>query len=302
MNRPSFSLLFLLFCILATVRATSSDALLATCLDGDNNTDTSCNFQDIETASTDFFITTWQTTSAGESITITINPDIGNAVVDYDIDWGDGSANFNVLGSISHTFASKGEYTISIQGDFPGIQVNQPSGNADKLLSIDQWGSIQWTTMDNAFTDAEFMKLLATDRPNLKLATNTSGMFWDCANFNTDINHWDVGFITDMGGMFAGTTNFNKPLSDWNVGKVTCMSGMFAGANSFNQTLNSWDVDNVTDMSFMFTSASSFNQPLDNWDVDNVTDMSFMFQQASSFNQTLNSWDCLLYTSPSPRD
>jgi len=44
----------------------------------------------------DAFITTWQTTTSNEPITITVSGDIGGAIVKYDIDWGDGQMDVDV--------------------------------------------------------------------------------------------------------------------------------------------------------------------------------------------------------------
>ena len=197
------------------------------------------------------FVTQWQTTSNGESITITINPNASGSVK-YDIDWGDGSPpQISVTTSVSHTYAVAGKYDVKISGDFPGIQVNIPASNASKLLLVKQWGSIQWTTMRDAFSDASKMVISATDAPDLSKVTNTGRMFEGCTELNSDINHWDMSNVTTAFEMFANCSTYNQPLNNWDVSIVTDMNEMFRNASSFDQSLGDWEIFVVGEMSDM---------------------------------------------------
>ena len=92
------------------------------------------------------FITTWETTTAGDSITIPT----ASGVYDYTIDWGDGTIETNQTGNATHTYALAGIHTISISGVFPRIKFNNGI-DKDKILTIEQWGSIAWTSFVDAF-------------------------------------------------------------------------------------------------------------------------------------------------------
>lgn len=231
------------------------------------------------------FITTWEI-SGNLTVNILISNDANNFSYDYTIDFGDGTVQSNVTGSITHQYLNPGIYTITISGSFPKFSTAMPNN----LLSIEQWGDIIWQDMTSAFYNCNNLIINATDAPNLTQVTSLSRMFNSCDNFDSSINHWDVSNITDMSLMFA-TTYFNQPLNNWDVSNVTNMQGMFAGCHFFNQSLESWNVSSVINMNSMFTSCTSFNQPLDNWDVSNVTDMKKMFQYTDEFNQPLNNWD-----------
>ena len=161
-----------------------------------------------------------------------------------------------------------------------------------RLLRVEQFGTVQWQTMQNAFYGCKNMQFASgIDTPDLSKVTNMSNMFSGCTSFNQPLNSWDVSKVTSMGSMFYGCTSFNQPLNSWDVSKVTYMSRMFSGCISFNQPLNSWDVSKVTYMSRMFSGCTSFNQPLNSWDVSKVTDMIEMFSDCTSFNQPLNNWN-----------
>ncbi|MHA7058817.1 BspA family leucine-rich repeat surface protein [Aquimarina sp. M1] len=240
------------------------------------------------------FITTWETTSANESIFI---PTASEQVYNYNVNWGDNSASTGQTGNATHTYAQPGVYTVSITGDFPSIYFNASSisdsatiANAKKIQSIENWGKQFWTSMRRAFFGCENLVGNAKDVPDLSQVRDMSLMFTAAASFNQPIGDWDVSNVTNIGGMFARATSFNQPLEDWDVSKVTDMSFMFSGAQAFNQDIGSWDVSNVTDMNNMFNS-TPFNQDIGSWNVSNVTNMLSMFLGANSFNQNISNWD-----------
>ncbi|QXU51067.1 BspA family leucine-rich repeat surface protein [Chryseobacterium sp. D764] len=180
---------------------------------------------------------------------------------------------------------------------FPIWQIN---GNTDKLLEIEQWGNISWTTMNSAFSLCRLMILTATDSPDLNNVDDASFMFYGTTSFMgaSSMQNWETSKIKNFSFMFSLlfdvspvtiTDQFNPPyLDSWNMSSATNLSYMFGNRTVFNQTLNSWDVSKVTDMSWMFGQCLSFNQRLDNWDTSSLEDMHFMFHVIPVFNQQLN--------------
>jgi len=232
------------------------------------------------------FKSTWQTTSSNESITI---PTTGSGY-NYDVDWGDGTITTGHTGDATHTYASANLYEVSISGDFPRIYFNG-TGDVTKILSIDQWGDQQWTSMESAFKSCSNFNINATDTPDLSLVTSCKAAFSGASILTSGLSGWDVSTVTDMGSMLSGTSLFNDDISNWNVSNVTLMNAMFVGASSFNQDISSWDVSNVTDMKLMFANATSFNQDIGIWNVANLTTVLSMFNGAANFNQDIGSWD-----------
>ena len=230
------------------------------------------------------FVTVWETAFANDTITIPV----GDSTATYLIDWGDGTVE-SVSGGQTHRYADAGNHTVRISGDFERIYLAANADNAAKLQSIEQWGSIEWSSMAGAFQSASSVGYSATDTPDLTGVTDMSNMF-NSSFFNGNISKWDVSSVTDMSWMFA-ISDFDQPLNDWDVSSVTNMSNMFQNAASFNQPLTSWNVSQVTDMSKMFANTFVFNQPLNDWNVASVTDMSNMFAGALVFNQPLTNWD-----------
>uniref|UniRef100_UPI00131F119F BspA family leucine-rich repeat surface protein n=1 Tax=Flagellimonas amoyensis TaxID=2169401 RepID=UPI00131F119F len=235
------------------------------------------------------FITTWKTTVANEEIVI--GTDV-NLTYDYAIDWGDGTVEQVTSGTPkSHTYAVAGTYTVAIKGQFPTIHYLIGNSSVYNLMSIEQWGSIEWESLSSAFEECVEMTYNATDVPDLAKVTDMSGMFIGAAAFNGDISGWDTSNVTDMSYMFAGATAFNGDIGGWDTSSVTSLEGMFSRATAFNQDIGGWDTSSLTTMSDMFRGASSFNQDISSWDTSNVTIMSSMFEGATAFDQNLGNWN-----------
>ena len=267
-------------------------------------------------APSDDFVTTWKTDNPGTSNSTSITiPTNSSYAYSYDVDWdNDGTFDqFGITGDVTHNFGVSGTYTIRIQGSFPSIYFNATL-DSQKILSIDQWGTIAWSSMYHSYQGCTSMEVLATDSPDLSGVTSMEAMFatsavnanlnsWNTTNvtnmnslfalsiFNGDISSWNTSSVTNMGSMFSTNTAFNQDISSWDVSSVTDTSGMFSAASSFNQNIGSWNTSSVTDISGMFGYATSFNQDISGWDVSSVADMTAMFAYASSFNQNIGSWN-----------
>lgn len=206
------------------------------------------------------FITTWQTTTANESITI---PTTGVGY-DFRIDWWDGTTvETNTTGNPSHTYAEPGIHTVQISGNFPRILFNL-EGDKEKILTIEQRGDVEWTSMSDAFRGASNLAVVAIDVPQFNTVSSVdfSNMFMAATNLTGNFNHWDTSKVTNMQSMFYEASSFNQPIGNRDTGNVTNMGGMFNNASSFNQSLSWWDTSKVTNMNSMFNGASSFNQDL----------------------------------------
>lgn len=195
------------------------------------------------------------------------------------------------------TYPTPGTYTIRIGGDFPHIYFNHTFPDRVKLISIDQWGTGKWRSMEQAFAGAINMDVKATDTPNLENTVYMNDMFRNAsslvgagANWN-----WDTSNVTNMAGMFMGASKFNQNIGSWDVSKVAGMGHMFSGATQFNNggsdSIKNWKLDSLTTADYMFENATSFNQPVDSWGMDKAEKLRAMFVNASSFNQSLASWN-----------
>ncbi len=181
------------------------------------------------------FITTWRTTTANESITIpTIATSDGDDYYNYVVHWGDGSSESGKTGDATHTYASAGDYTVSIGGVFPRIYFNH-EGDKSKIRDVTQWGNTAWTSMAGAFQGANNLTMTATDAPDLSGVTNMNFMFSGATSFDQNIGGWNVEAVRYMHSMFSGVTlslaNYASLLVGWNAQNLK--SGVtFHGGNS----------------------------------------------------------------------
>ncbi|NAS14466.1 BspA family leucine-rich repeat surface protein, partial [Poritiphilus flavus] len=248
------------------------------------------------------FVTTWDTTkpgtSDGKSITIpvsgTYDVDLGNDGT-YELLDQNGTLTLDVT-TYKHT---AGEIQLALRnaasgnGSLSRIHFNN-SGDRQKLLSVDQWGSsITWSTMEEAFYGCANLEVKATDAPNLSYVTTMIESFMLCTSLKgtTSFPSWNTTGVTDMSYMFNQASSFNGNISSWETGNVTNMAAMFTGASSFDRNIGSWNTSGVTNMASMFYQASSFNANIGSWNTSNVTTMVSMFYQASSFDEDLGNWD-----------
>jgi surface protein len=236
------------------------------------------------------FITTWQTTSNNQQITI---PTFSEETYNYTVDWGDGATVNNITADATHTFATAGVYEVKISGTFPRIYINSNNAVRSHIKSIEHWGTNSWTSMKRAFAGTSFLKNNATDVPDLSGVTDMSEMFVNSGIGNgtaSNWNSWNTSTIIKMNSLFIGATQFNKNIGNWNTAKVTSMASMFQGAHSFNQDISNWNTSEVTSMAWMFKDALVFNQNIGNWNTSKVKKMDLMFNNARNFNGTINSW------------
>ncbi|MDA9121426.1 BspA family leucine-rich repeat surface protein, partial [Flavobacteriales bacterium] len=132
---------------------------------------------------TDFFITTWQTTTSNESITFPLTAVVG---ANMTINWGDGTIQTGLGNNPGHTYTTAGTYAVSVSGTYDAVYFNN-MGSKDNITSIDQWGTTQWSTMASTFNGCTNLQGTATDSPNLSSVTDMSSMFYNAYSFNQDI-------------------------------------------------------------------------------------------------------------------
>lgn len=269
--------------------------------------------QVVQTTSYVPLITEWTTTIPFDSIEL-MRTNIFAAAVSIDawVDWGDGSAieNFvgtdaSLLNNMSHTYDVAGTYEVKVSGEYP----RPAMGSQDELIEIKQWGTQIWKSLASCFDGANFMNCTATDIPvfdviELNLRSGFTSMFRRTIGFggpfvaNPSFASWNVSGIEEFDNMFR-STSFNQDISSWDMSSATDIGAMFAFCPSFNQDISGWNVSNVTSFSTLFRQATSFNQNLDSWDVSSGNLFISTFQGSNVTLSTLSSWDMSSATSVS---
>jgi hypothetical protein len=238
----------------------------------------------------DHFVTTWKTDNPGDSndTSITI-PMVGGP---YDADW-DNDGIFDETGladSVTHDFGVAGTYTVRIGGSYDSVRFDD-SGDKEKILFVDQWGTQSWSTMAHAFHGCKNLQFTATDTPDFSAVTDMSWMFAYADLADPDTSGWDTSAVTDMSYMFWWAVAADPDTSGWNTSAVSDMTYVFASANSANPDVSSWDTSAVTSLSGMFAFNGTATPNTSNWDTSAVTDMSSVFAYAIVANPDTSGWN-----------
>jgi len=242
------------------------------------------------------FITIWQPNKSATVITDLPSsnstqiyfPGIG---VDYNVYWEEvgntshngtlnnitTSVNSPLLIDFGSSIAINPQYILKVSngsGHFNRIifyNGNNYQGDVEKILTVSQWGNMQWESMNYAFAGCKNIDVTAVDTPNLTNVTELSHMFYNC--------------FTLKGG---------SSFENWNISKVKSMKSMFENASLFNQNIGYWDTSNVIDMSAMFSNTTAFNQNLGNWNLKNLINATNMLNYSGiscgNYSATIVGW------------
>ena len=228
------------------------------------------------------------------SLSFTVNHTTDARAQSYTIEWGDG--NTGDQDSNSHTYASAGDYQITIKGTYDP-QYGTRSNDSGKIISIDQWGDYDhylggYGTGYGAFHHCYSMDVLAEDACIIH-GTSMRNLFShtdSLQNANSSLNLWDTSAITDMSYVFAGGSQFNGDISYWKTDNVTTMESMFQGRHyrgpygQFNGDINTkvrpdgtlaWNTASLENISSMFRYQYAFQGSISNWNTDSLLRMTY---------------------------
>jgi len=218
------------------------------------------------------FISTWQTTTPSETITL---PLVATGNYNFDVDWGDGSSDtitaYNQA-EVTHTYATASTYDVQITGTIEGWQFNN-AGDKGKITNIAAWGPLV-ITANAAFWGCSNLDTTATDAPIFS-TTNLHATFANCSSLTTlDVSTWDVSSVTDFRSTFQSCSSLTTlDVSSWDVSSATNLSYAFANCYSLTTLdVSSWDVSSATNLRSTFQNCSSLTTlDIDLWDINQVT-------------------------------
>jgi surface protein len=285
------------------------------------------------------FITEWVTWYVKDGVNYSVSaanqiklPLISTGNYNFVVDWGDGNTDtittWNQAETL-HTYASEGQYTVTITGTIEGWMFGsgdpQAFGSSDrsKIINIINWGTLTITNIA-AFYGCIRLDSSAIDAPiiNTTSLENTfracrsfdgyvgnwdvsgvqkfgfggqgHGMFRDCIVFNNggvnDMDNWDTSSLNDIQTMFLNCAAFNQDLPSWDVSSCTSLASVFSGCIAFNGDVTTWDVSNITNFVAVFNLCAAFNQDISGWNVSNGQNFYAFMQNCRSFNQDLSGW------------
>jgi surface protein len=258
------------------------------------------------------FVSRW-TATAPQSNTIEL-PYSPSGTYSGTIDWGDGFVSDNAYSARTRTYASPGDYIVTITGQIQGWNFGSfATTYRNNLKEITKWGTLRGSSNSNSnlFFRCQNLRLTGvTDTPILTSITSLDSMFRDCTSITTInlLNNWNVSGVTNMSLLFYSATSFNQNIGNWNTSAVTSTANMFSYASLFNNggssSIGNWNVTNISNMLEMFAFATSFNQNLGSWNLrPNGVSVGNLFLNATSFNNggspSISGWTMSAVTSTS---
>ena len=197
------------------------------------------------------FVSTWRTSSDGESVTL---PLPSGYTYNFTVDWGDGTSPSTVVSyddqNRIHTYSAAGTYTVSMSGTIQAWSFRN-TGDKDKLISIEDLGDVGWLRF--------------------------WGAFWGCRNL-TSVAGGNTSQVVTMANMFNSAVLTDPDTRFWNVSNVGSMINMFAQASAANPDVSKWDTSNLQKTDRMFQNATSATPDISLWNFSLITEMGGMFQ------------------------
>ena len=160
------------------------------------------------------FITTWNMKSG--AFTLLTQTGTYNAT----IDWGDGTSSTHTTGNPTHTYASAGQYQISITGQYNGLRIYNDLTQRSKLIAVNAWGDVGFTSFERAFYGCSNLVSLPNGSiTGAENVTNFALCFLACTSLTAIPNNLLIYCInvTNLNQCFAQCKNLALPTSIFNL-------------------------------------------------------------------------------------
>jgi len=241
-----------------------------------------------------FKITT--TTSPQTFVIPCVNVGTFNATVDY----GDGTGSQTVTAyndsNLTHSFATAGQHTITIDGTFPNIKFQNNAASRVLMDEVVDLGDVGWVTLDQAFRNCTNLTAFNGGTTDTSNVTSMFAMFFECLNLTTlNVSSFNTSSVTNMRYIFTRCSSLTSlDLSKFDTSSATNMLEMFRDCSSLTTLdVSSFNTSSNTNMSYMFYNCSSLTTlDVSNFDTSSVTAIQQMFRACSSLTSLdLSSFD-----------
>ena len=247
-----------------------------------------------------FKITT--TTSPQTFVIPCTNTGTFNATVDY----GDGTGSQTVTAyndsNLTHSFATAGQHTITIDGTFPNVRFYDNTASRVLVDEVVDLGDVNWINLYQAFRDCSNLTAFNAGTTDTSSVPGMYQMFTNCSSLTSlDLSSFDTSSASNMGLMFYNCSNLTSlDVTSFNTSSVNSMQQMFYNCSSLTTLdVTSFNTSNVTSMREMFRGCSNLTTlDLTSFDTSIVTDMVAMFNSCSNLTTLdLSSFDTSSATS-----
>ena len=176
-----------------------------------------------------------------------------NATVDY----GDGTGSQTVTAyndsNLTHSFATAGQYTITIDGTFPSVRFNDNVASREALDEVVDLGDVGWVTFFRGFRECTNLTTFNGGTANTSSVTNMYQVFTGCSSLTTlDLSNFDTSSANNMSYMFRGCSSLtNLDIKHFDISSVTDGTSFLQGANNaltttaYDELLEAWAAQDV---------------------------------------------------------
>jgi len=198
-----------------------------------------------------FKITT--TTSPQTFVIPCVNIGTFNATVDY----GDGTGSQTVTAyndaNLTHSFATAGQHTITIDGTFPNVRFYDDAASRVLIDEVVDLGDVGWVTFYRAFRDCTNLTAFNVGTADTSSITSIQDMFAYCTNLTSlDLSSFDTSNVTNMSYMFLNCQSLtNLDIKHFDISSVTNATSFLQNANNaltttqYNELLEAWAAQEV---------------------------------------------------------
>jgi hypothetical protein len=205
----------------------------------------------------------------------------------YTIDWGDGTVE-ELTGAQTHTYSEAGEYVIRVTGGLTAVTFNN-GGDKLKLLEIQNWGNIEWSTMAFAYWGCVNVNCTATDVAQTSAVTLFSRVFQSCAGL-TIFPRMDFSGSPTLATAFFGC-GFSEVPASVDLSAVTSFSFAFA-SNTALTTFRPTQFTAATSLSAIFDGCTNLStvEPIV---APIATNLSRVFRNTALRNYTIGDFSAI---------
>lgn len=193
------------------------------------------------------FLATVNNSSGGFTLPLVSGP-----TYDFYVNWGDGSAVDHITTwnqtEATHNYPTNGSYQMSITGTMPRWYFNS-GGSKDKIISIDSWGPMVWTSFDSAFLYCTNLASVASDG-NFGSVTSFAYAFWGCSSL-TSFPSVDLPACTTCYGAWANCPALTT-VGAVNAPNSTSYWAAFYGDTSLT-TIGAVNMTSANDIALVFS-------------------------------------------------
>jgi surface protein len=246
------------------------------------------------------FIFKITTTTSPQNFTIPCHNDgTFNATVDY----GDGTGSQTVTAyndsNLTHSFATAGQYTITIDGTFPNIRFSNNATSAALVDEVVDLGDVGWLMLYSGFEDCTNLTSFSAGTANTVNNTYAQMMFRNCTSLTSvDLTNFDTSNVTSLNRMFQDCSSLTTlDLSSFDTSNVTQTFLMFYQClNLTTLDVSSFDTSSVTTMQLMFYHTNLTDLDIKHFDVSSVTNASDFLNRSNNalttaaYDELLEAW------------